>query len=312
MNIESGRLSSDRVWFGITPTLWWNDDFPSIDIGIPFEQCVSEMALAGFSGCSIGHKYPTDPAVLRAALELRGLRISEPWVSTYFTIEAMHDQTIQNVRQQLDFMDKMEVGSSSKPRADLVVAELGHAVHPLPVALFPNSPDFTDQQWQRLIDGLDEIGQIAAKQNRALCYHPHLGTGVMKPQAVEMLFDRTDPELVHMLLDTAHLTAGGNDLSALMPKYAPRIRHVHLKDLRMDVLDKVKQQGLSFEQGILAGLFTVPGNGSIHEFPQVLKSLAEVGFSGWLMIEAEQDPAKYSPLKYALEARKFLRNHLGW
>ena len=72
------NLSPDKVRLGVTPTLWWNDDFPSIDIGIPFGQCVSEMALAGFSGTSIGHKYPADPAELRRALDLRGLEVSEP------------------------------------------------------------------------------------------------------------------------------------------------------------------------------------------------------------------------------------------
>ena len=88
------NLTPDRVRLGVTPTLWWNDDFPSIDIGIPFGQCVSEMALAGFQGCSIGHKYPTDPAVLKPALDLRNLQVSEPWVSTYFTINGMEQQTI--------------------------------------------------------------------------------------------------------------------------------------------------------------------------------------------------------------------------
>lgn len=305
-------IERDKVWLGITPTLWWNDDFPLIDIGIPFGQCLSEMALAGFSGCSVGHKYPTDPAVLRAELKLRGLRISEPWVSTYFTIEEMHDQTVANVREQLEFMDAMEEGLCGGRRADLVVAELGHAVHQSPVALFANSPTFTAEQWRKLVAGLNEIGEMANQKGRRLCYHPHLGTGVMRPEAVEQLFNDTDPALVHMLFDTAHLTAGGNDLLPLMTRYISRIRHVHLKDLRLEVLDKVKRYGLSFEQGIRDGLFTVPGSGSISVFPQVLDLLGKADFSGWLMIEAEQDPAKYNPLEYAQKARKFLRDHLGW
>src|SRR5712691_13565618 len=92
-------LDPKKVPLGITPTLWWNDDFLSIDIGIPFEQCVSEMALAGFQGCSVGHKYPTDPVVLKAALDLRGLRVSEPWASTYFTSCEMGRQTDESFRR---------------------------------------------------------------------------------------------------------------------------------------------------------------------------------------------------------------------
>lgn len=305
-------LTADTVWLGITPTLWWNDDFPLIDVGIPFEQCISEMALAGFVGCSIGHKYPTDPKELMAALDLRGLRVSEPWVSTYFTLEGMHDQTISDVRKQLEFMDRLEGSGNYQRRADLVVAELGHAVHQLPVALFPNCPSYTEQQWTRLIDGLHEIGELARGKGRCLCYHPHLGTGVMRPADVDRLFKSTKPELVHMLFDTAHLIAGGNDVLDLMRRFAGRIRHVHLKDLRQDVLHDMHAQGLSFEQGILAGLFTVPGCGSIGVFSDVLRQLANNRFSGWLMIEAEQDPAKYNPLEYALKARKYLHDNLGW
>jgi inosose dehydratase len=266
----SPTLSPDKVWLGITPTLWWNDDFPLIDIGIPFEQCVSEMALAGYVGCSIGHKYPPDPQVLKAALDLRGLR------------------------------------------ADLVVAEFGHAVNPLPVALYANCPTFDDHQLNLLIDGLHEIARIAKEEGRYLCYHPHLGTGVMRADAVFKLFERTDPDLVHMLLDTAHLAAGGTDPLEVVKKFASRVKHIHLKDMREAVVKQTHEQGLSFEEAIEAGIFTVPGNGSIKTFPEILQLLADAGFTGWLMIEAEQNPAKANPLQYAKMARAFLKQHLGW
>lgn len=311
MSDQSAKLSPDKVWFGITPTLWWNDDFPLIDIGIPFGQCVSEMALAGYVGCSIGHKYPTDPKVLKAALDLRGLRVSEPWVSTYFTINDMKKQTIKKVRQQLAFMDAVEDKGETK-RADLVVAEFGHAVNPLPVALYANCPTFDDHQFKLLIEGLHEIGRIAKEEGRYLCYHPHLGTGVMRPDAVFKLFEGTDPELVHMLLDTAHLAAGGTDPLEVVKKFASRVKHIHLKDMREAVVKQTHEQGLSFEEAIEAGIFTVPGDGSIKTFPEILHKLADAGFTGWLVIEAEQDPAKANPLQYAKMARAFLKQHLGW
>ena len=140
------RLSPDTSWLGACCTLWWNDDFLLMDAGISFEQAIDEMALAGFRGCSVGHKYPTDPGILQAALKLRDLRVSEPWVSTYFTIAEMKQQTLDTVRQQLDFMDAVEAGWSDPRRADLVVAEFGQAVNPLPVALFANAPRFDDEQ----------------------------------------------------------------------------------------------------------------------------------------------------------------------
>ncbi|EIZ77905.1 xylose isomerase domain-containing protein [Novosphingobium sp. Rr 2-17] len=301
-----------KTWLGITPTLWWNDDFPLLDAGVTFEHCISEMALAGFRGCSIGHKYPTDPAVLKAALDLRGLRISEPWVSTYFTIEAMTEKTIKEAHAQLDFLDAVEAGSEDPRRADLVVAEFGGAINPLPVALFPNAPHFSDKQWDLLIAGLNRIGRIAHERGRNLCYHPHLGTGVMHPYAIERLFDNTDPLYVHMLLDTAHITAGGSDALAVTKKYAKRVKHVHLKDVRLAALEKVKKDGLSFEEGVIEGIFTVPGDGGITTLPDILQVLSEAGFTGWLMTEAEQVPKGDEPLMYAKMARAFFLEHLGW
>lgn len=324
MGDQKPKLSQNRVWLGITPTLWWNDDFINIDIGIPFEQCVSEIALAGYGGCSIGHKFPTDPDKLRGALELRGLRISEPWVSTYFTIEAMKEQTIRNVRERLAFMQAVEGRSDDPRRADLVVAELGHAVHPLPVNLFPNCPTFTERQWDLLTEGLNEIGRIAREEGRLLCYHPHLGTGVMTRPTVDRLFDNTDPNLVHMLFDTAHLAAGGADPLAVARKFARRIKHIHLKDIRAEIVKRTREEGWSFATAIEGpppaagaapqpdGIFTVPGDGSLDTFPEILQELGDAGFQGWLVIEAEQDPAKANPLDYAQKARAFLREHLGW
>lgn len=304
MSSGTRTLDPDKVPLGITPTLWWNDDFPLIDIGIPFEQCISEMALAGFQGCSVGHKYPTDPAVLKPALELRGLRVSEPWVSTYFTITSMRKQTLQSFHQQMAFIKAM--GGT-----DMVIAEFGQAVNPLPVALFANRPIFNRDQWAALFAGLEELGKIANDNGMRLCYHPHMGTGVMIQSDVDRLMENTKPELVHLLLDTGHLAFAGADPLAVTRTYGSRIKHIHLKDVRADVVARVREENLSFKDAIEAGVFTVPGDGSI-DFVPIFEALAAAHFEGWLVIEAEQDPAKANPLTYATMARQYLRQTLGW
>ena len=298
------NLDREKVRLGVTPTLWWNDDFPSIDIGIPFGQCVSEMALAGFQGCSIGHKYPTDPAVLKPALDLRGLQVSEPWVSTYFTISDMEQQTVDNFEDRLAFLKA--VGGT-----DIVVAEFGGSSHLQPISLFANRPVFTDQQWDSLAGGLNRLGKLAAEAGMRLCYHHHMGTGVMTRADVDRLMDSTDPELVHLLLDTGHLAFAGDDPLAAARAHADRIKHVHLKDVRPEVLSQVLRENLSFQDAIEAGVFTVPGDGAI-DFVPVLQALADAGYQGWLVVEAEQHPAKANPLEYALKARAYLREVLGW
>jgi inosose dehydratase len=298
------QLDRQKVRLGVTPTLWWNDDFLSIDIGVTFEQCVSEMALAGFEGCSVGHKYPTDPSVLRSALELRGLRVSEPWTSTYFTSEAMDETTVRTFRKSLEFIKDM--GGT-----DMVVAEFGGAVNPLPVALFANSPVFDDRQWKALCSGMNRLGEIAATEGMRLCYHHHMGTGVMFRADTDRLMAGTDPDLVHLCLDTGHAAFAGDDPLALAQDYGPRIGHVHLKSVRSEVVAAVREEGLSFEEAIERGVFTVPGDGAV-DFVPILQSLADSGFQGWLVVEAEQDPAKAPPLEYAVKARTYLREILGW
>lgn len=298
------RLSPDRVKVGVCCTLWWNDDFPTIDAGITFGQAVSEMALAGFQGCSIGHKYPTDAAVLKAALDLRGLQISEPWTSTYFTIDKMEQKTVDAYEETLAHIKAL--GGT-----ELVVAEFGGSAHVLPIDLFADRPVFSDAQWEALASGLERLGKIANSSGMRLSYHHHMGTGVMTRADVDRLMASTDPDLVHLLLDTGHAAFAGDDPLDMAKAYADRIGHVHLKSIRPEVVSKVREEGLSFEDAIELGVFTVPGDGAI-DFRPILEVLADANYQGWLVVEAEQDPNKAIPLQYAKMARSYLADVLGW
>ncbi|MFE4698995.1 myo-inosose-2 dehydratase [Streptomyces sp. NPDC056738] len=298
------RLSPDKVKLGVCCTLWWNDDFPAIDAGISFGQAVSDMALAGFQGCSIGHKYPSDAAELKAALDLRGLSVSEPWTSTYFTIGRMREKTVAAFEETLTHIKTL--GGT-----ELVVAEFGASSHLLPVDVFANRPVFTDSQWNALASGLNELGGIAASAGLKLSYHHHMGTGVMTRADIDRLMASTDPELVHLLLDTGHMAFAGDDPLDLARDYADRIGHVHLKSVRPEVVSRVREEGLSFQEGIQLGVFTVPGDGGI-DFRPILEALAAADYRGWLVVEAEQDPNKAVPLEYAKKARAYLADILGW
>ena len=294
----------DKVFLGITPTGWTNDDMPGLGDDIPFEQCVSEMALAGFEGCSVGHKFPTDTEVLKAELELRGLRVSEPWASTFFTANEMERQTYDLFERQMRFIKEM--GGT-----DIVLAELGQAVHQQPVAVLSNKPVFTEEQWDALIEGLHALGRRAVENGMRICYHHHMGTGVQYRSEVDRLMSSTDPELVNLLLDTGHLYWAGDDPLDMARAYADRIKHVHLKDIRQEILEESTRLGRSFLESVVAGVFTVPGDGVI-DFEPIFRTLADSGYEGWLVVEAEQDAAKAKPLLYAKKARAYLREVIGF
>lgn len=292
-----------RVFVGITPTCWTNDDYPALGDHISFGQCVSEMALAGYQGCSVGHKFPRDPEVLERELAQRGLRVSEPWSSTYFTVNNMHDRTIEDFLTSMAFIKRM--GGTS-----VVVAELGHAVHQQPIPPIANKPHFDDAQWAAMVGGLNHLGRLAAEAGMQLCYHHHMGTGVMTRAEVDRLMAETDPEVVHLLLDTGHLYWAGDDPLAMARAYVDRIRHVHLKDIRHDVMVRCNQTDRSFIESVIEGVFTVPGDGVI-DFAPIFRVLADANYAGWLMVEAEQDALKANPLEYARMARAYIRQTAG-
>jgi inosose dehydratase len=303
--IVEERLMFDpaKVFVGVTPTGWTNDDYPLLGNDISFGQCVSEMALAGYQGCSVGHKFPRDEAVLKAELDRRGLRVTEPWSSTFLTVRNMRERTVESFRQSMGFIQRM--GGET-----VVVAELGHAVHQQPVPPIANKPVFDDDQWGALTTGLNVLGRMAAEADMRLCYHHHMGTGVMRRTEVDRLMAETDPEVVHLLLDTGHLYWAGDDPLGMATAYADRIRHVHLKDIRRDVMLSCNERNLSFIESVMEGVFTVPGDGVI-DFQPIFQTLAGAGYAGWLVVEAEQDAAKANPLDYARKARAYLRQTAG-
>jgi inosose dehydratase len=283
------------IKLGIAPINWCNDDDPKLGKDISFEQCISEMSLAGFVGTELGNKYPTDPEVLKSALDEQGLSLSSSWFSTYFTEADRYEETLERFLDKLSFMRAMG--------ADFInVCECGHAIQGTEAAIFgPAKPQFNALQWQLLIQGLHTLGRIAYDFNCRIVYHYHAGTGVFTEGEIYYLMQHTSPQLLSLLLDTGHAAFAGIDPLHLIHKYGDRIKYVHLKDIRMPILQQVKDSGLSFMDGVRSGVFTVPGDGCL-DFSSIVMALKKGGYEGWMIVEAEQDPALAPPLEYATKA----------
>lgn len=296
-------FDSSKVKLGIAPIAWTNDDMPELGRENTFEQCVSEMALAGFTGSEVGNKYPKDIKVLKKALDLRGISIASAWFSAFLTTKPFEETREAFIRHR-DFL--YEMGAKV-----IVVAEQGHSIQGMmDVPVFDKKPIFTEEEWEKLARGLEELGKLAAEKDMKIVYHHHMGTGVQTTEEIDRLMGMTDENLVYLLFDTGHLTFSGENLEEILKKYVKRIKHVHLKDIREDVLKKVKEQKLSFLQAVKEGVFTVPGDGMIN-FEPLFKVLEENNYEGWFIVEAEQDPAKANPLEYAIKARKYIREKTG-
>jgi inosose dehydratase len=295
-------LDRERVRLGVAPIAWTNDDMPELGGQNTFEQCVSEMALAGYTGSEVGNKYPRDPEVLNRALALRGMTICNAWFSSFLTTRPLQE-TLDAFVKQMDFLHA--VGARV-----IGAAEQGHSIQGQDKPIFAAKPVFTDEEWKRLTSGLEEMGRLAAKKGMTLTYHHHMGTGVQTAEEIDRLLAATDPGLLSLLFDTGHLAFAGIDPEAVLRKHVKRIRHVHLKDVRPAVLARVKPAGWSFLRAVREGVYTVPGDGVV-DFEPLFRILGESGYSGWMVVEAEQDPAKANPLEYAQKARRFIREKTG-
>lgn len=297
-------FDKNKVKLGIAPIAWTNDDMPDLGKENTFEQCVSEMALAGFTGSEVGNKYPKDPEVLKKALELRGVEICNQWFSS-FLITKPFEEVEKEFRAQLAFLKAMGakvIGAS----------EQSYSVQgQLDTPIFGHKYEMNDQEWDTFCTGMNKLGKIAKEEyGIALTFHHHMGTVVQSLAEVDRMMENTDPEYVSLLFDTGHFTYCGEDPLEVIKKYVHRIKHVHLKDIRPEVVEQVKKENMSFLAGVRAGAFTIPGDGCINYDP-IFKVLEEAGYEGYMVVEAEQDPAKANPLEYAIRARKFIAEKTG-
>ena len=293
-------MSNTRIKLAIAPIGWTNDDLPQLGGEIPFEQCVSEMALADFEGSEVGNKYPKDPAILRPALELRGLRICNAWFSTFLTTRP-YEEVEREFVKHCTFLQAMG--------AKIVgVAEQGNSIQgDREIPVFDGKPVNSERQWELLTSGLDKLGKKAREFGIRLTYHHHMGTGVQTNEEIDRLMEETDADLVVLLYDTGHLVFSGEDPMVPLRKWFDRIRHVHLKDVRAEKRQRAIREKWSFLKGVLEGVFTVPGDGMI-DFRPIVEYLLANGYEGWWVVEAEQDPKIANPLEYAMKARKYIRD----
>lgn len=297
-------FNKEKVKLGIAPIAWTNDDMPDLGKENTFEQCVSEMALAGFTGSEVGNKYPKDVDVLKKALKLRGVEICNAWFST-FLISKPYEETEAEFEKHVAFLAAM--GAKVVGVSEQSYSTQGMLDNPI----FENRHMMNDEEWKLLCDGLNRLGKLSKeKYGVALTFHHHMGTVVQMADEVERMMAGTDPEYVSLLFDSGHFAYCGEDPLAMVTKYADRIKHVHLKDIRPEVVEKVKAEKMSFLDGVRAGAFTIPGDGCIN-FDPIFKVLEDSGYEGYMVVEAEQDPAKANPLEYAIRARKFITEKTG-
>lgn len=279
------------VKIGINPISWMNDDLPSLGGETPLERALSEGAAIGYRGFELGNKFPKEAGALRAVLEPYGLECVSGWYSGQLADASRTvEQEIEAVQQHLALL----AGSGATV---MVYGEVADAIQGRPQALHQR-PRFRDlAQWQAYGAKLDAFAAYTLSRGVRLAYHHHMGAYVESPDDIDQLMAVTGPD-VGLLFDTGHVHFGGGDVAAMLEKHIGRVCHVHCKDVRPNVARMARNSDWSFLKSVLNGAFTVPGDGCI-DFERVLRLLAAKGYRGWLVVEAEQDPAVAPSHKYA-------------
>jgi myo-inosose-2 dehydratase len=283
------------IRFGANPIIWSNDDMRELGGEITLETCLAQARQIGFEGMELGHKFPRDAGELAAVLARFGLACISGWYSAQLLARNAAAELAQ-LRPHLELLKALGSGV-------LVFADVSGAIHGDRARALGQRPRLAAGEWREFGHRLTQIAAATAAQGVQLAYHHHMGTVVQSEAEIDALMEVTGAE-VGLLLDTGHARFAGGDPAALARRYAARVRHVHAKDVRLEVAERAVREDWSFLRAVVEGVFTVPGDGCVP-FDRVFRELRS--YAGWIVLEAEQDPKKADPLGYATLGLRNLR-----
>jgi myo-inosose-2 dehydratase len=291
------------IRIGANPIGWTNDDLQEIGGDTPLETCLAEAREVGLGGMEKGHKLPNDGAALKDKLAEFGLVFVGGWYSTELLKRSARDEFEAATRH---------IAMTKNAGANIVIAaETSNCIHGDRSRPLSERPRMEKGDWAGYGARMTEFAQRLADEGLKLCYHHHMGTIVQSERDIDAFMAHTRPP-VHLLLDTGHARWGGSDPAGLARAYRGRIGHVHCKDVREAKMRESNAGDWSFLDSILGqgkelGVYTVPGDGMI-DYPTVFKALGD--YSGWVVLEAEQDPKKAPALPYAKKGVAHIRTAL--
>jgi inosose dehydratase len=298
-----------NVRIGINPISWMNDDLPALGGETPLETALSEGAEIGYEGFELGNKFPKDGPALKAKLDEFGVVCVSGWYSGFLAEVAPGQSNEQAVAAEIErcaaHMAKLQFNGCNV----VVYGECAGTIQGQIDTPVGKRPRFASEAlWQAYAERLNAFGEHLLKAyGIRLAYHHHMGAYVESPADIDKLMALTDPAKVFLLFDTGHAWYGGAaDPVETLKKHLSRVVHVHCKDVRPAVIGQARNDGWSFLTGVINGTFTVPGDGVI-DFDAVLTTLHAAGYQGWLVVEAEQDPAVAPSYQYAQKGYRTLK-----
>ena len=289
------------VKLGVAPIAWSNDDMTVLGGNTSLEQCMAEASQAGYIGIEFGGKFPKKSSELLPKLNEFNLQLCSGWYGANLRKNSVEEEK-QAIQEQLKLFKDCKAPC-------IVFAEVSDSIQGDSNRKLSTRPQMQNDEWKNYCSKISELGKYLEDQGMPLGYHHHMGTVIESQKDTERLLDNTN-DSVKLTLDTGHMLFAQGDSKNILSDYSERLIHVHCKDIRKNVLENSLEQDLSFRGAFLEGAFTVPGDGCI-DYKSLFDILKQKNYSGWLVVEAEQDPKKANPFEYAKKGYKYLSETLS-
>jgi inosose dehydratase len=281
---------------GIAPIAWWNDDLAELSDDVSLEECLNQASVAGFTGMETGRRFPMDMKELGPILARYGIRVCGGWFSGLL-LDGDIEREKDRIHAQMDFFVAAKAPC-------IVYGETARSIQGVRSAPLSTKPKLSEDEIKTYGRKITALAEWCADQGMPISYHHHMAAAIETELEVDLLMSNSG-EALPLLFDAGHMAFAGGDVMRVIDKHHNRISHVHTKDVRMGVIDKLDRKRESFLDAVVKGAFTVPGDGSL-DFAAIIKRLASYGYEGWFVVEAEQDPKVSPPLEMAKKGHKEL------
>ncbi len=285
-----------KAKLGMSPIAWWNDDLVELSDDVSLEECLRQSRSAGFTGMEKGRRFPDDPRVMLPILKAADVTLCGGWFSGTLVNEEMQKNQ-DRIAPMIELFKAVNAPC-------IVYGEVGRSIQGDRSKPLSTKPVLSDDEMKAYARKLTAFGEWCADKGMPLSYHHHMGA-VVQSEAELDAFMAASGAGIPLLLDAGHLAFAGGDVLRAIDRHHARITHVHVKDIRRPVIDRLDWKKQSFLDAVALGAFTVPGDGSL-DFGAIVQRFADHGYEGWFVVEAEQDPKKNPPLRMAQVGHKEL------
>ncbi|MCH5642315.1 sugar phosphate isomerase/epimerase [Gordonia sp. ABSL49_1] len=268
--MTNSAVTATQLRVAGAPISWGVCEVPGWGHQLPPERVFGEMHELGMTSAETGPEgfLPTDPVELRDALAAYGLGCVGSFVPV-----VLHDAAADPLDDVAPALDRIVTSGG-----DVLVVAAATGVDG-----YDSRPDLTEEQWDTLLRNLDRIDDMAAERGVVAALHPHVGTMIEQHDEV---FRVIDGSKIGLCLDTGHLLIGGTDPLEVARTVPDRIRHAHLKDVRVDLAKRVQNGELTYTEAVGQGMYVPLGAGEA-QIGQVVATLVDSGYRGWYVLEQD-------------------------